>query len=151
MRLVNLYFLSHTHHLFYKPSLLPRKCISWIKNDTVEKIWTHHTKHCPGEIKAQGQLWKTRFLSTALCLWWSVHPTPIAENLVNFSENRGWRARPPGKGKDFLPGTSLHVLSDSELGTMPIAPLLQWYMTGPSLPLGEGREKWQPSPPCKSH
>lgn len=28
MRFVNLHFLSHTHSLFDKPSLLPRKCIS---------------------------------------------------------------------------------------------------------------------------
>lgn len=126
MRLVNLYFLSHTHRLFYKPSLLPRKCLSWIKNETVEEVWTRHTELCPvpRDVKAPGLSGKQGFRASP-CTSSGVF-TPTLKTWRTFLKTED---RPPGKTNDFLSGTALHVLSDSELGKVPIVPFLPRSMT----------------------
>lgn len=75
MGLVGLFFLSHSHYLFYKPYPSFGKRISLIKNDTVEKVWTHHAKSfpVPGEIKAKDRLREKSFLALpgSLAVWHS--------------------------------------------------------------------------------
>lgn len=60
----------------------------------LRKVQTCHTKRRPGEVRARGQLWETRFLIIACPSSGASQPTPNTENSVNFSENRGGRDRP---------------------------------------------------------
>lgn len=85
----------------------------------LRKVQTCHTKRRPGEIRARGQLWETRFLIIACPSIGASHPTPNTENLANFSENRGGRDHPLERGQDFLPGASLQFCQSQSWGKCP--------------------------------
>lgn len=140
MGLVGLFFLSHSHYLFYKPYPSLGKHISLIKNDTVEKVWTHHAKSfpVPGEIKAKDRLREKSFLALpgSLAVWCS-HAEYRYTKHRNFPANQGWAYCVPSEEQRFLADPSPDILADWELEMESVVPFMEWFTTGPSFSFKE--------------